>query len=112
MTDTEIIRGKTLKVGDTKPSLRIKLLEDGDPFNLDGYTVTILAKLPQGDSLTVDELATIESTSRGIVTYDWSNGETDTSGTYELEIVANDGTDEITFPNQGTATLYIEDRLR
>lgn len=111
MTELKIIRGKNIKTGDTKPSLRIKLLEDGDPFNLTGYTVDISIKLANSDSLTVDSSTTVEAETRGIVTYSWSSGETDTAGTYKIELVASDGSDEITFPNDGTGKLYIEDRL-
>jgi hypothetical protein len=111
MTELNIIRGETLKVGDTQPELRLKLLEDGAPFNLSGYSVDIATRFANDDTVNVDSSATIEDETRGIVTYDWSSGETDEAGVYELEVVANDGTDEITFPNRGTATLYIEERL-
>ena len=111
MTETNVLRGGTLKAGDTKPSLRVKLTEDGDAFNLTDYDVTMLAKLANGDTLTVNASATVESPTRGIVVYEWSAGETDEPGTYEVEFVADDGTDEITFPNRGTEVIYMEERL-
>lgn len=111
MTDIKILRGETIKTGDTKPSMRVKLMEDGEPFNLTDYTVNISIKLANSDSLTVDSSASIEADTRGIVEYSWDDGETDTAGTYLVEVIASDGTDEITFPNKGTSRLYIEERL-
>lgn len=111
MTDVTILRGDTLKSGDTKPTLRLKLIEDGEAFNLSGYSVQILVKRSDADSLLVDAEATVEAETRGIVTYSWNSGETDTAGAYEVELVASDKTDEITFPNRGTETVYVEERL-
>jgi hypothetical protein len=111
MTDVKILRGGNIKTGDTKPTLRLKLLEDGDPFNLSGHTVSLVIQRSDGEIVPVDSQADIEHDIRGIITYDWSQGETDESGTYKLEVTATDGTDTITFPNSGTARLYIEERL-
>lgn len=114
MTNVEILRGGRMKKGDTLPSLRAKLFESGDPFNLDGWTVEISIKRTDADSPTVDSAtATVEQPNRGIVTYDWQSGNTDTSGTYLLEFVADDGSgSELTFPNKGRATIYIQDRIQ
>lgn len=113
MTDTNILNGGNLKAGDTYPSLRVKLMDEGYPFNLTGYTVTISIKRTDSDSAMVDEAtATIESENRGIVEYDWQSGDTDDSGTYLAEFVADDGSgDTVTFPNNSYARVYIEDRL-
>jgi hypothetical protein len=111
MTDIKILRGGRIKAGDTSPKLRLKLLEDGNPFNLSGYSVNIVARRSDGEPVLVNSTMTIEHDIRGIVTYDWSSGETDESGTYEMEVTATNGSDSITFPNSGTARLYIEERL-
>lgn len=111
MTSIQILRGDTIKAGDTKPVFRLKLMEDGTPFNLTGYDVTIAIRHANDDTVIVDGAATVEDETRGIVTYSWSSGETDTAGTYEFEIVADDGVDEITFPNRGTETVHIQERL-
>lgn len=112
-TNVEIIRGGRVKSGDTIPSLRVKLTEGGQPFNLSDYSVLIKMKRTDEDTLTVDESAVIEKADRGIVTYDWDVGETDNAGTYMLEFVANNDNsgESITFPNNQYETLYIEERL-
>jgi hypothetical protein len=111
MTDLKVLRGGSMKAGDTEPTLRLKAIEGGNPFNLTGYSVDIAVAFANDSSIIVDSSATIEEETRGIVTYSWSDGETDDPGVYEVELVASNGTDEITFPNRGTATVHIEDRL-
>lgn len=110
-TNAEILRPEHIKVGDTLPNLRVKLLDGGDPFNLSGYTVTIRMKKAEADSASIDSTASIVDESRGIVTYDWSSGDTDTSGTYIMEFIADDGTDTMTFPNSGYTTMHIEEGI-
>lgn len=111
MTSVEFIKAQYMKAGDTLPNVRAKLYRDGDPFNLDGYTVDMKMKKAEADSLTVDTQIAVDDSSRGIVEYDWSNSDTDTVGTYEVEFVADDGTDTMTFPNSGYANIYIQDGL-
>lgn len=110
MTTLKVLRGKTMKAGDTHPALRVKAMEDGEPFNLSGYDVDIHIADEEGNTV-ADTTVTSEQPSRGIVEYDWSNGDTDTAGVYQVELVAQDGTDEVTFPNRGTVNLNIEPRL-
>ncbi len=112
MTEAEILRGEKMKRGDTLPNLRVKLTEAGNAFNLTDYSVSMRLRRTDDESLIVDEEITIEDASRGLVTYSWDSGETDESGTYLLEFVADDGTGStITFPNSGYTRLYIGDRL-
>ncbi len=111
-TTAEVLRGDEIKEGDTIPDLRIKLHEDGDAFNLSGYTVKLRMKRSDADDLTVDnESMVVENDPRGIVTYSWSSSETAESGIYMIECVATDGTDQITFPNNTYTKLHIEDTL-
>lgn len=111
-TTVEVLRGGHIKNGDTLPPFRAKLLEAGDPFNLEGYDVTMKMSLAESDSLTVDSSATVEQEERGIVTYSWTSSETSESGTYEIQFIADDGSGNvISFPNSGFATLYIEKGL-
>ena len=111
-TTVEVLRGNHIKDGDTMPSFRAKLLEEGDAFNLVGYDVTMKMSLAESDSLIVDSAATIEQEDRGIVTYDWTSGETSESGTYEIQFIANDGSGNIiSFPNRGFVRFYIEEGL-
>jgi hypothetical protein len=111
-TSVEIIRGETMKSGDTLPELRVQLIEEGNAFTLDSYSVEMKMKRAGDDSLVVDSSAAIEQPNRGIVTYDWSVGDTETAGTYELEFTADDGSGStLTFPNSGTEKIYIEEEL-
>lgn len=111
-TSVEILRGNHIKSSDTLPSLRAKLSEEGETFNLLEHNVQLKMKLAEENKLTVDDSATIEQPGRGIVTYDWSVEETETAGTYEVEFVATDSSGEtISFPNNGFARLYIEEGL-
>lgn len=111
-TSVEVLRGNEIKEGDTMPSLRVKLYEDGDPFNLSGYTVDISMKRSNSDTLIVDEKTmSIENNPRGIVSYSWDSSETSESGTYVFECTAWDGMDQITFPNNTYTKLHIEDSL-
>lgn len=111
MTDAEILRPEHIKAGDTLPNLRVKLLDGGDPFNLSGYTVTMRMKKAEAESANIDSAISIDDESRGIVTYDWSAGDTDTSGTYIMEFIADDGSDTMTFPNSGYTTMYVEEGI-
>lgn len=111
MTEVDILRAEKMKVGDTLPNLRAKLLDDGNPFNLDGYDVDVRISRSDADSTIVDTDATIDISNRGIVEYSWQGGDTDTDGVYLVEFVADDGGSTITFPNQGYAKVYIQGGL-
>jgi hypothetical protein len=101
MTEVEVIQGGVLKVGDTGPSLRLRLInEDGDPENIDGFTQTLNVKKSDADSNAVDaESMTILDAETGIVEYDWQSGDTAEAGVYEAEVKSTDGTDTISYPN-------------
>lgn len=114
MTDVQILRGETMKVGDTEPSLRLQVLNAlGNPYDLRDYTPTIRIRSTTDSDLTVDTTITVESGKRGIVSYDWSVGDTDTTGVYLVEVEAEHDTsgDTITFPSDGYERVYIEEKL-
>ena len=125
MTSVEILRGGRIKEGDTRPKLRVKLLNAaGNAFNLNSskkkYDVEMtIRRSDDSDDITADSanagspLEVLDGNDeRGIVVYDWQSGDTSTSGTYLAEFVASDGSgEEITFPNSGRSTIYIEERL-
>lgn len=112
MTEVNILRSGSIKVGDTLPDLRVQLIEAGDPINLTDYDVSMRMRRTTGDELVVDDSITVDDASRGIVTHSWSADETDESGTYLAEFVADDGSGStITFPNDSYTKLYIEDTL-
>ena len=125
MTGVEILRGGRMKKGDTLPQLRVKLLNsEGNAFNLNSseakYSVEMtIRRSDDSDDITADSTnaggpleVTEGNDERGIVTYNWQDGDTSTSGTYLAEFVADDGSgEEITFPNEGRSTIYIQERL-
>lgn len=119
MTDVNILRGESVKVGDTHPPLRVQCLDShGEPFNLSDYTVdsggqvNIKIRRSDGDTLKIDAAATVEQEDRGIVEYDWSSGDTDTSGVFDAELVADDGSgNTVTFPNDRFFTIIIQEGL-
>lgn len=108
MTSVEILSSKRISSGDTSPPLRAKLYdEQGDNFNLTGYSVTVSVTEAGADSPVVDTSATILQEGIGIVKYNWQSGDTDESGAYLVEFVADDGTETITFPSRDYAIIII-----
>lgn len=114
MTQVDGISGHTLKSGDDLIDLRVKLVDDGDPFNLDDSTDTVTMKMRRsdGDTLVVDDTMTIDDGARGLVSREWSSGETDTTGTFEAEFVVDDGTgSKVTFPSLGYFIIRVQEGL-
>lgn len=112
MTNVETIQGGVLKVGDTGPNLRLKLLDDeGNPVNLTGFTATLRVRLPSADSLKVDAAMTIFDAERGIVEYDWTSADTDETGLYTAEVETTDGTDTISYPSDTYFRVHIIEDL-
>lgn len=112
MTSVDVLTAKTIKVGDTEPPLRVQLLTpEGNPYNIEGMSVDVRMKRSDADELLLNTAATVENASRGIVSYDWALGDTDTSGTYVVEFTASDLDRSVTFPNDNYEKIYIEDRL-
>lgn len=105
-----------MKTGDTIPKLRLKLIQDGDSFNLDDYSVAITIRRSDKDTNLVDtenNLTTVKPESPGIVEYEWQDGDTDEQGTYLFEVVATHDTNgnEITFPKKSYKNIFIKERL-
>lgn len=99
MTDVEVIQGNNLKVGDTAPNLRVRLLDGNhNAENITGATASIKMKKSDGDTLKVDSSVSIFDADTGVVEYDWSSGDTDTPGVFDAEIKLDDG-DTSTYPN-------------
>lgn len=111
-TSVDVLRGSHMKAGDTMPALRVMLTEDGNEFNLTDYSVSMKMKIADGDTLTVDKEITVEQPERGIVVYEWNDGDTEMSGTYNIEFVATSSNGEtLSFPNNGFGRVYIEEGL-
>ena len=103
----------TIKKGDTSPSIQSTLKDSaGVAVDLSGATVKIHMKAIGASTLKVDEAMTVVNATSGIVRYDWSSSDTDTSGTYyvEFEVTKADNSVE-TFPNNGNATVVITKSL-
>ena len=119
MTELVILRGQHIKKGDTFPDLRVQCMEDGSSFNLSDYEVTLHLRKAEADSRAIDTVVAAPNNSqenqrdRGIVSYSWSAGDTTKAGSYICEVVAEhtQTAEQITFPNSGYATVYIEEHV-
>ena len=102
----------TIKQNDTSPALQATLKDyNGNAINLLGATVKFHMKSFEG-AIKVNQTMTITSTSGGVVTYFWQEGDTDTAGTYyaEFEVTYADLSVE-TFPNSGSIAITITPEL-
>ncbi len=102
------------KRNDTKP-LEMQLFDtDGDAVNMTGGTAVFTMVGPAG--LTTKKVdrgsVTVVTAGTGVIKYEWSSGETDTSGDFrgEVEVTYSDGTTE-TFPKEGAIFIRINPDL-
>lgn len=112
--DIDIIHGNRLKTGNTEPTFRAQLYEDGYPFNLDQFqptTVTLKLRRSDADTNKVEEEMVITDANRGLVSYQWVSSDTDEDGAYRMEIEATNGTKTITWPSTGYERMYISKRI-
>lgn len=110
MTSVETFQGDQLKKGDTEPSLRLRLYEDGEPKNISGYTAEIRIRKTTGDPIIVDTQATVRDARAGVVEHTWTSTETEEAGLYEGEVTIDDGAGSIlTFPNDSMFNIHIMD---
>jgi 5-hydroxyisourate hydrolase-like protein (transthyretin family) len=108
----------SIKNGDTAPAYVVDLQDDVDTtpvaINLTSATsVTFKMRLADTSGVpAVDAVMDITTAASGRVTYEWAPGDTDETGTYdvEFEILWNDGTIE-TVPNSGYNTVIVTDDL-
>ena len=88
----------TIKQNDTSPPFTATLRDgDGEVVDISGATVKFLMRNRLTRALKVDGVASVVSGSGGTISYTWASGDTDTPGTYEVEI-------EITFSDETVAT--------
>lgn len=120
MTSVEILSGGQLKRGDTEPPLRVRLINDnGNPFVVpSGWDGTVTIVPANSDEKTVDAASlTVVSSDNGIVEYDWGDGDTDETGTYQAEfrMFEEDNSGNIiqmmTFPNDRYLPVRIMEEL-
>jgi hypothetical protein len=100
------------KRNDRRPRWRVQLKVNGDPIDLTG-AAGVKFTMKTGSTLKVNKQPmTIIDAPTGIVEYAWGATDTDTSGTYNVEVeVQWTGTEFQTFPSTGYFTLTIEDDL-
>lgn len=106
----------SIKRNDTDPPIRGTVADgNGNPIDLSDvvsirFLMRILSDTPVNDK--VAAAAEIEDISSGLISYSWTVGDTDTSGTYvgEMEMTKTDGRIE-TVPNDGYTIIQITDDL-
>jgi hypothetical protein len=106
--------GFTIKRNDRRPRWRYGLTVNGDPMNLTGATAVRFI-MKQGSTIKINKLAmTVVDATTGVVEYAWASGDTDTTGTYNVEVEVDWGGSPAelqTFPNEGYFTVNIVDDL-
>jgi len=102
----------TIKQHDLYPPLQFTLSDANGPVDLStAESITLLMK---SGGTVVDGTCTADAdqvTNKGVATYTWVSGDTDTAGTYdvEFEVAWPDGIE--TFPNTGYLSIVIEPDL-
>lgn len=102
-----------MKKGDRRPHYRAVLTINSLPVDLSGATaVRFIMKTSPGATPKVDSTVTVLSpASAGIVEYSWLPPDTNTSGSYIIEVEVDWAGEKQTFPASGYLTLKIEDDL-
>jgi hypothetical protein len=102
-----------LKRNDLRPHFRVSLTANGDPVDLtDATSAFFLMKQGTNGTPKVDRGAmTFVDRATGTVEYAWVVGDTDTAGTFNVEVEVLWGTEPQTFPSKGYWTVTIEDDL-
>lgn len=107
-----------IKRNDTRPPYIATMKEkigEPDESNLDltdADHVNFIMKAPEALETKVNSLADIEDAATGLVSYTWETGDTDTSGTYQVEFEIHwaDGGVQ-TVPNNSYGEVEIIDDL-
>lgn len=101
-----------IKRNDLRPRWRVQLTAVGEPVDLTAASAARFTmktgttlKVNKEDMVFVDRLT-------GVIEYVWVVGDTDVSGTYNVEVEIDWGGGEIqSFPSKGYFTITIEDDL-
>lgn len=102
-----------IKRNDRRPRWRVQLTANGSPADITG-AVAATFTMKQGASIVKvnKQPMTIIDAAAGIVEYTWAAGDTDTSGTYNVEVEVDWGGGEYqTFPSKGYFTITVNDDL-
>ena len=101
----------TLKRGDTWPPLVVSVSDDNGAIDLTTASEIRLLLKSSSYTLETDPVSPSDAGS-GEITYDWQVGDTDNSGTYQLEVEIVWATGQIqTVPNDGYGEVKIIDDL-
>lgn len=102
-----------IKQNDTSPALEAQLTDDdGSGIDLAAADVQFHLVSRDRSETAVDDTATIVDSTDGVVKYEWSASDTDSSGRFlaEFEVTYDDGTIE-SFPNSRNITVEIVPEL-
>ena len=103
----------TIKQNDTRRAIQTTLKYQDSAVDLSaaGTSVKFLMKNIKGN-LKVDAAATKVDASNGVVKYEWSEGDTDTAGSFrgEFEVTWDNGEIE-TFPSDSYIDIFIKNDL-
>lgn len=121
MSHVDILQGKYLKTGDTKPNLEVQLIEDNDvATDLSSVqNVEIHLAEANGDVIVDDDWSgnvvdPNDSTNDldatiGEVAYEWTSADTERAATLVGEFVVVDSNgNEYSFPNRGEFEVFVE----
>ena len=103
-----------LKKDDLKPIVTATLTDaSGDAIDLSTSTgIKFIMKSPSSSTAKVDSSAAIITATDGTVSYTWTTGDTDTSGSYQAEFEVNWGSDVYqTYPAEGYMDIIINPDL-
>ena len=103
----------TIKRHDLYPPVQAVLEQAGGvPINLQRATQVRFLLLDSEGNLKVDAPVNVVDAPRGVVLYEWQEGDTDTAGTYraEFEITFDDGR-ILTVPNDDYIIIIVMDDL-
>ena len=106
MTYVAVLEGDVLKAGDTQPTLKVQLYEEDEHKDITGFTCTLRVRNNKDETLILDETMSAVSERNGVVKYAWQAGDTDVAGLHDAEVSITDGTDTITYPNDGYFQIY------
>ena len=102
----------TIKRGDTSPAIESVLRNStGTPVDLTDASVRLVMETRLGESL-IDEPASNQDPTEGVVVYEWRPGDTAYPGRHRAEwrVTFDDGTVE-TFPNSEFLYIFIQDSV-
>lgn len=102
-----------MKQGDSKPSLRAVLNDDGVALDLTGTTVRLKIRRANEATFLINEAVVLEDAPNGIVRYDWATDDLDTaerSYQAEFEVTYADDT-VLTVPRPGFLHIFVHPDL-